>query len=499
MTLLVAMTLAAADYSRKLESARAAIASPAKSTVWKGYHDYQSLYMKGLLDGDRKLQIEALEGLVKASKKLGLDPTRYYNALQTLRPASQKRRASPEKKKATTSASPGKKASVELLESGGKRRKILKTKVEANELILRLDRPLPARGVRHFVLKKKSRYLYVFDISPARLPYSIKRIKGEGFREIRIAQYDPRKVRVVVETLRRYKTGYKAEGDTIRIALPDVSGSGGKKSALSKAPKPAVVGSSSGPASLRPKEAASSAPGEKGVMSQNRLPRRYTVVIDPGHGGRDAGAVGYRRKKEKDAVLAVAKELKKELLKRGFNVYLTRSRDVFIPLKKRTRYANRKQADFFISIHANAAPKRSHWNKSRGIETYFLSRARTGRAKRVAAIENSAEVKNVDRFTKEAYLSLLNREKIIESNKLAIDLQRQMLSSVRSRYKDVVDNGVREGPFWVLVGAQMPAVLIEIGYITNPTEAKRLFTTRYRKLLAEGIANGIQSYIYHNQ
>jgi N-acetylmuramoyl-L-alanine amidase len=92
---------------------------------------------------------------------------------------------------------------------------------------------------------------------------------------------------------------------------------------------------------------------------------------------------------------------------------------------------------------------------------------------------------------------MLNREKIIESNKLAIDLQKQMLASVRRKYKDVVDNGVRKGPFWVLVGAQMPAVLIEIGYITHPTEARRLFNPYYQKLLAEGIANGIESYIYH--
>jgi len=124
--------------------------------------------------------------------------------------------------------------------------------------------------------------------------------------------------------------------------------------------------------------------------------------------------------------------------------------------------------------------------------------ARSERAKRVAAIENRADVNDLDRYTKNTYLSLLNNKKMVESNKLAIDLQKQILSSLRRKYRGVVDNGVREGPFWVLVGAQMAAVLIEIGYITHPTEAKRLFNPNYQKLLAEGIANGIESYIYHN-
>ncbi|WP_456450776.1 N-acetylmuramoyl-L-alanine amidase [Hydrogenimonas sp.] len=448
--------------------------------------------MKGLLDGDKKLQVEALLGLIAASKKLGLDPTRYNNALRTLRP---------DLAEGGTKAKPKPQTKVQKSRSveknGGKRRKLLSGKVENGHLRLKFSAPIPTDGVRHFVLKRKGYYLYVFDIAPVRLPYAIKRIKGEGFKEVRIAQYDPRKIRVVVETKKRYKPRHTFDGNEIRIPLPGAAADESRKSKAAKRSLPAS-GPAAKPAS-KPSAKTKAPAAEAGPALPGSMLRRYTVVIDPGHGGKDAGAVGYMRKKEKDAVLAVAKELKKVLRKRGFNVYLTRERDVFIPLKRRTRLANRKQADFFISIHANAAPKKSHWLKSKGIETYFLSRARTKRAKRVAAIENSAEIKNIDRYTKEAYLSVLNREKIIESNKLAIDLQRQMLTAVRSRYKDVVDNGVREGPFWVLVGAQMPAVLIEIGYITNPTEAKRLFSTRYRKLLAEGIANGIESYIYHNK
>jgi N-acetylmuramoyl-L-alanine amidase len=469
------------------------VESTSKSTVWKGYHDFQSLYMKGLLEGDRKLQEKSLEGLIEASGKLGLDPTRYNNALRALRPDLYKKE--PKRAAKTSKSQKGKKGAV--VEEGGKRRKLIASDVKNGTLTLSFSSPIPESGVRHFVLKRNGRYLYVYDIRPVRLPYSIKRIKGPGFREIRIAQYDPKKIRVVVETETRYKPTYRMDGKVFTLELPP------KAHTRGNGKKEAVSGTKKGKA--KPQTPKKSAPPAVAAPSASSAPlpvtklRRYTVVIDPGHGGKDAGAVGYMRKREKDAVLAVAKELKKVLRKRGYNVYLTRERDIFIPLKRRTRLANRKQADIFISIHANAAPKKSHWLKSKGIETYFLSRARTDRAKRVAAIENSAEIKNIDRYTKEAYLSVLNREKIIESNKLAIDLQRQMLTAVRSRYKDVVDNGVREGPFWVLVGAQMPAVLIEIGYITNPTEAKRLFSTRYRKLLAEGIANGIDSYIYHNK
>ena len=502
------MILFASGYDLKIQKAEREIAGPSKSTVWRGYHDFQSLYMKGLLDGDESLQIRALEGLIRASRKLGLDPTRYYNALHALRPDAPKASSSSPQKRdrlQKKSASVKKPSSVPKKRSAGRYRKVLETEVADKQLLLRLDSPLHREGLRHFVLKKGGRYLYVFDLTPARVPYSIKRIRGEGFREIRIAQFDPGKVRVVIETQKRYTPQYAIENGTIRITLPGyrVVKPGKREKKPLVEPTPVVV-SGAAPALTKGKKSAKTSSAKRksaasAVPSSSAKLRRYTVVIDPGHGGRDAGAVGYGRKREKDAVLAVAKAVKKELQRRGFNVYLTRSRDLFIPLKRRTRYANRKQADFFISIHANAAPKRSHWNKSRGIETYFLSRARTDRAKRVAAIENSAEIKNIDRYTKEAYLSVLNREKIIESNKLAIDLQRQMLSSVRSRYKDVVDNGVREGPFWVLVGAQMPAVLIEIGYITNPTESKRLFSKRYQELLAKGIANGIQSYIYHTR
>ncbi len=444
--------------------------------------------MKGLLEGDEALQIEALKGLIDASESLGLDPTRYKNALKTIRPDLVKKAKKHETKE--------KKGAYVTPVSGKKRLKLKDSRVTGGYLVLRFSAALDRKNLRKFVLKRKKSILYVFDLTPVRLPYSIKRIKGKGFKEIRIAQYDPKKIRIVVETLKPYTPKASITGDRLKISLPSLRKAPAARK-RAEAPKKRKDVSNT-----RPRKGAAKSPvATKTKALSNVLPgsalRRYTVVIDPGHGGKDGGAVGYQKRREKDAVLAVAKRLKKELQKRGFNVYLTREKDIFIPLKKRTRFANRKQADFFVSIHANAAAKRRNYLKNKGIETYFLSPAKTGRAKRVAAIENRAEIKNIDRYTKDAVLSMLNREKIIESNKLAIDLQRQMLASVRKKYKDVVDNGVRKGPFWVLVGAQMPAVLIEIGYITHPTEARRIFNPYYQKLLAEGIANGIESYIYH--
>ncbi|MRI59172.1 MAG: hypothetical protein C6H99_06690 [Epsilonproteobacteria bacterium] len=218
------------------------------------------------------------------------------------------------------------------------------------------------------------------------------------------------------------------------------------------------------------------------------------IVIDPGHGGKDSGAVGYKGKKEKDIVLSIAKRVYKKLKKAGYKVYLTRRGDYFISLRNRTRFANKVKANLFISIHANAAPKKSKRLSMKGVETFFLSPARSERAKRIAALENRVDMKNMSYYSKNVFLNFINREKTIMSNKLAIDIQRNILLALRKKYRGVVDGGVRPGPFWVLVGAQMPAILVETGYITNPTEAMRLSNPLYQNLIAEGIVKGVESY-----
>ncbi|MEJ8599575.1 N-acetylmuramoyl-L-alanine amidase [Helicobacter pylori] len=221
------------------------------------------------------------------------------------------------------------------------------------------------------------------------------------------------------------------------------------------------------------------------------------IVLDAGHGGKDCGAMSANLVCEKDIVLEVVKFLHKELKKRGYSVLLTRDKDIYIDLVARTELANRKSADLFISVHANSIPKRSTSN-AHGIETYFLSTARSERARKVAEQENKDDVNLMDYFSKSLLLNSLNTQRLIVSNKLAIDVQYGMLQSIRKNYPDVVDGGVREGPFWVLAGALMPSILIEIGYNSHAIESKRIQSKPYQKILAKGIADGIDSFFSKN-
>ncbi|NHA56817.1 N-acetylmuramoyl-L-alanine amidase [Helicobacter pylori] len=221
------------------------------------------------------------------------------------------------------------------------------------------------------------------------------------------------------------------------------------------------------------------------------------IVLDAGHGGKDCGAMSANLVCEKDIVLEVVKFLHKELKKRGYSVLLTRDKDIYIDLVARTELANKKSADLFISVHANSIPKHSTSN-AHGIETYFLSTARSERARKVAEQENKDDVNLMDYFSKSLFLNSLNTQRLIVSNKLAIDVQYGMLQSVRKNYPDVVDGGVREGPFWVLAGALMPSILIEIGYNSHAIESKRIQSKPYQKTLAKGIADGIDSFFSKN-
>ncbi|WQZ82543.1 N-acetylmuramoyl-L-alanine amidase [Helicobacter pylori] len=221
------------------------------------------------------------------------------------------------------------------------------------------------------------------------------------------------------------------------------------------------------------------------------------IVLDAGHGGKDCGAMSTNLVCEKDIVLEVVKFLHKELKKRGYSVLLTRDKDIYIDLVARTELANKKSADLFISVHANSIPKHSTSN-AHGIETYFLSTARSERARKVAEQENKDDVNLMDYFSKSLLLNSLNTQRLIVSNKLAIDVQYGMLQSVRKNYPDVVDGGVREGPFWVLAGALMPSILIEIGYNSHAIESKRIQSKPYQKILAKGIADGIDSFFSKN-
>ncbi len=219
------------------------------------------------------------------------------------------------------------------------------------------------------------------------------------------------------------------------------------------------------------------------------------IVIDAGHGGHDGGAV-CAGKCEKDAVLQIVKKLKDAFEDEGYRVYLTRGSDRFLTLGERTRIADKLNAKVFISIHANAIADKSKFEKIEGIETYFLQKTRDARSQRIAAKENAAVLQGADALSKDVIVdSVLNGPKIIESNKLAIDVQHNIMQNVKKEYPDTRNGGAKPAPFYVLVGASRPSILVETGYITNTKERQRLFDSRYQKSLAQGIVKGVDRYL----
>jgi len=219
------------------------------------------------------------------------------------------------------------------------------------------------------------------------------------------------------------------------------------------------------------------------------------IVIDAGHGGHDGGATADGRN-EKDLVLKIAHRTAKKFRAMGYRVHMTRENDRFIKLSGRTKIADRKDAKVFISIHANAIANKSRFQVVQGVETYFLQKTRDAKSQRIAARENAAVLQGADALSKNVIIdSVLNGPKIIESNKLAIDVQTNIVGNLKNHYQDVKNGGVRPAPFYVLVGASRPSILVEVGYITNNKERARLFTSDYQERIAKGIVAGATRYI----
>jgi N-acetylmuramoyl-L-alanine amidase len=218
------------------------------------------------------------------------------------------------------------------------------------------------------------------------------------------------------------------------------------------------------------------------------------VVLDAGHGGKDPGAIGPGGIREKDVVLDVARRVKKILeAKGGYKVSLTRNLDRYLTLEERTAYANAKKADLFVSVHANANRSR----RLRGIETYFLNFTNNRESLKVAARENKISLKRMKQARSEEAVILASLQLQFhrdESLNLANFLQRSMISQLRKRYGRVTDKGVKQALFYVLVGAKMPSALVEVSYITNLDEARRLKSATYRQSIARGISDGIATY-----
>jgi N-acetylmuramoyl-L-alanine amidase len=215
------------------------------------------------------------------------------------------------------------------------------------------------------------------------------------------------------------------------------------------------------------------------------------IVIDPGHGGHDTGTIGPNGLLEKDLVLDVSKRLGKLLEARlGAQVVFTRRDDTFIPLETRTVIANQEQADLFVSVHANS----SHDPDARGVETYYLNFTSSPEALEVAARENAASDQDIHEL-QDLVKKIALKEKIDESREFASDVQESLHSGLAAKTSGVRDRGVKKAPFVVLIGANMPSILAEISFISNPGDERRLQSPDYRQRIAESLYRGISRYV----
>ena len=215
------------------------------------------------------------------------------------------------------------------------------------------------------------------------------------------------------------------------------------------------------------------------------------IVIDPGHGGHDTGTIGPNGLQEKDLVLEVGRRLGKLLETRlGAEVVYTRKDDTFIPLETRTAIANQQRADLFISIHANS----SRDPAARGVETYYLNFTSSPEALEVAARENAVSEKSIYEL-QDLVKKIALKEKIEESREFAGDVQESLHGGLAAKSPAIRDRGVKKAPFIVLIGANMPSILAEISFVSNPTDEHRLETSEYRQRIAESLYRGIAKYV----
>jgi N-acetylmuramoyl-L-alanine amidase len=350
------------------------------------------------------------------------------------------------------------------------------------------------RNYSHRLLKKDPNInkpfqrLYI-DIEQTKLGKGVAEhtpINDDLLKQARAGQHLPHTVRVVVDikSFENYKIF--SLKDPFRIVI-DIWGKG----------------SNGSPVALSSPKISSSKTPEKTTrittdnLKSSDIARQFAlgvrkIVIDPGHGGADPGAPGYYKNVwEKDIVLKMAKTLAKTLRKRlKCTVLLTRSKDKKLTLEERTAIANTKRADLFISLHCNAARNRN----LRGIETYILNLATDEQAIAVAARENATSKKNISDL--EYILSdLMKHAKIEESTRLANVVQNSFVKGMKKKYSGIKNLGVKQAPFYVLLGARMPSILIETSFISNKTECKRLMSDSYQTAICDTITDGIEKYI----
>ncbi|MBI5574815.1 MAG: N-acetylmuramoyl-L-alanine amidase [Deltaproteobacteria bacterium] len=348
-------------------------------------------------------------------------------------------------------------------------------KYEAN--FLRAD---PARGLppRIFI-----------DIEDADVREEILRrpvqVRNGLLKVVRAGRFRKGVVRVVIDLER--ESGYRvfSMSDPFRIIV-DINGRPDGESAPPADSAAAPPGEPQAPA--EPPEA--NRPDHPKARSASPHRGRIRVMLDPGHGGKDPGAVGPTGLKEKDVVLAIGRMVRDRLARDGaYDVRMTRDTDVFIPLEERTAMANEARADMFVSLHINASPNR----KAEGISTYVLSRASDRHSLELAARENGVPVAKLSavKFIIDD-LSTYGRKK--ESLRLAKTVNDSIVKNVNGRFGRVHDLGLKQAPFYVLVGARMTAVLVESSFITNKREEARLCDPEYLATIADGVVEAVRYY-----
>jgi len=300
-------------------------------------------------------------------------------------------------------------------------------------------------------------------------------VQNDYISQIRIAQRSPNTVRVVVDLdfskVKRFQIW--PAFDPFRIVIDIYPKETDSDASTEKSPQPA-----------QPTKEGYSMARQLGLGIQR-------IVIDPGHGGKDPGAIGKSGTMEKIIVLDICQRLKKLLgANNNLEVIMTRESDIYVPVENRTVIANQKRADLFVSVHANSNPSK----KRSGVETFYLNFSQDPSVIETAALENATSTKKLSEM-RSILEKIAKNSKVMESKELANDIQKNLVLTLQKKYKDVKDLGYKGGPFWVLIGVETPSVLVEVSYLSNSREETRLKNVQYRQYIAQGIYNGIKEYM----
>ena len=353
-----------------------------------------------------------------------------------------------------------------------------------------LDLTAPVVMKPHY-LKGENPRLY-FDLLYTKLGADLPAIipiRNGLVKQVRSSRFDEQRTRVVIDLNRVADYKLTALENPQRLVI-DIKGQPLQVGLSSEPPKnKAVVPAADDSIALILSNSSDRQPVLH-VPQQMHDEGIHLIVVDAGHGGKDPGAIGPHKIYEKNVVLKMAHTLAKALRQQmGVKVLLTRSDDRYLQLRERTEYANQVGADLFISLHANATKN----GKAYGVETYFLNLSKNNQAAEVAARENGTTLQEVGNL-EGILFDLMANAKINESSRLAAEVQQALVAGLRPHYSRVRDLGVKQGPFHVLLGATMPSILIESGFISNYREEKRLTSANYRKRVAAGIVKGVKKY-----